>query len=409
VFHLYRAAFSGLPRDVWVLSAAALVNRAGTMVLPFLSLYLTQERGYSAAQAGLLITTYGLGSVGGSYLGGWLSDRVGSVRTQVVSLVGTGLGYLWLMRLGDRAEIAVALFLTSLVSEAFRPAVMAATAERSPEHVQARSFALLRQAVNLGMAIGPPVGGFLALRSYAWIFIADALTCWVAAAVLALTLTRAVPAPPPRGGHVHRRPPWRDGPFLWLMLLVFVMAVAFFQLFTTVPLYFRDAYGLRENAIGLLLGLNAVLILIFEMVLTHWAESRNRLLLVGLGLFLVCAGLGIMPLGTSVAFAALTVAVWTFGEMLSLPLINAVVAGRAGPAHRGRYMGVYTMAFSLAMIVAPGGGAWVYDNLGPDVLWLGIGILAVPLLVGAVALIGPFRHRPEPPLDRSGTDVPVAR
>ena len=383
----YKAAFSGLPRDIWLLSAVLMVNRAGTMVLPFISLYLTQEKGLDVTTAGALLSLYGLGSAIGAWVGGWASDRIGAERALVISLVGSGVLFLWLGFQTDFWAIAISVFALSVVSESFRPACMTAVAQRAPDDLRVRAFALLRLAANLGMGIGPAVGGVLALIDYRLLFVVDAVTCWAAAALMIRIPRSTVEQPVEDEVTVGRdRPPWRDGPFLALLVLVTCLAVSFFQIFSTLPVYFRDVYGFREDMIGLLLGFNAGIIVLFEMVLVHWAERRDRMTVVGIGALLVCLGFGLMPLGATVVFAAFTVVVWTMGEMLALPLLNAVVAERAGSANRGRYMGLYNMAYSIAFIIAPAAGTSVYDHFGPSVLWVAIGGLGVPLLLGSLAL-----------------------
>lgn len=391
----YRSAYAGLPRELWLLSLVLTVNRAGSMVLPFLSLYLTQVRGLPIASAGRILALYGLGAIAGSYAGGWLSDKIGATRTQQIALIGSGCGYMWLSVLEDPGQIGLAVLVLSVFVESYRPAVMADMAERAEEAVRVRAFALLRLAANVGVGIGPAVGGYLALHDYRWLFVADAVTCWLACLMLVLLLeslhgSRREARRSATGGS-----PWRDVPFLLLMSLVVVLASALFQFFSTLPVYYREVYGLREDAIGLLLALNPLIIVLFEMVLIRWVESRGRLTLIGLGSFLTCAGLALMPLGSSVAFVALTIGVWTTGEMLALPMLNAAVADRASPGRRGQYMGLYTMAFSLAFVFAPACGTHVYDTLGPDRLWLGIGVLGAVLWIWALALSRDFRPRPE--------------
>jgi predicted MFS family arabinose efflux permease len=390
----YRSAYAGLPRELWLLSAVLVVNRAGSMVLPFLSLYLTQVRGLPIAAAGKILALYGLGAIAGSYAGGWLSDRIGATRTQQIGLIGSGFGYLWLSVLDDAGQIGVAVLVLSVFVESYRPAVMADMAERAEETVRVRAFALLRLAANVGVGIGPAVGGYLALHSYRWLFLADALTCWLACLMLALMLDPLHGSRRGASGAAAGGSPWRDLPFLLLMSMVIVLASALFQFFSTLPVYYRETYGFREDAIGLLLALNPLIIVLFEMVLIRWVENRGRLALIGLGSFLTCGGLALMPLGSSVAFAAMTIAVWTTGEMLALPILNVVVADRAPPGRRGHYMGIYTMAFSLAFVFAPACGTYVYDTLGPDRLWFGIGVLGAVLWVWALALIRTFRRRP---------------
>jgi predicted MFS family arabinose efflux permease len=382
---IYREAFSGLSRDLWILGIAALVNRSGTMVLPFLSLYLTAERGMSISAAGRLVGIYGAGAVCGAYLGGGLSDRIGAVRAQQLSLVAGGLGLLVIGAVRRPTLIGIALFVVAMLVEAFRPAVMAAFAEHAPGDLKPKAFAFLRLAVNLGVGIGAAVGGALAVYGYRWLFVGDAVTCLAGALLLQKVSAsrRAV-----GGEHETTTPasPFRDLPFLCLLVLVVVMASVLFQIFSTLPLYLREHVGLRENAIGMLISLNAILIVAFEMVLIHLVARRDRMSVVGVGAALLCAGYALMPYHDATWYLAVTVGVWTFGEMLSLPILNVIVAERAGVSVQGRYMGLYATAYALAFIVAPIAGTFVYDRFGPLALWHTIGVVGIGLWLGTVVL-----------------------
>jgi len=390
---IYRRAFAGLPRLVWILAGGALVNRAGTMVLPFLTLYLTQDIGFTVERAGLVVAVFGMGSMAGSVIGGKLSDQLGAVRTQLLSLVLSGAGFLILGQLRSFPVLVVGIFFVSVVSETFRPALMASVALAAPAEVAARAFALIRLAVNLGMTLGPAVGGVLASISYGWLFIVDGLTCWAAAIVLFAALSREALRPEDRASPtVPGESPWRDGPFLVLIGLVFLLAMAFLQVWITFPLYLREYLGLDERAVGLVMALNAVLIVLFEMVLLHAVEHCNRLRVAGIGALLVCVGLGLLPFGTSVGFVVLLTCVWTLGEMLNLPMTNAIVAARASATTAGRYMGAYTLAFASAFVVSPLFGSAVYQRLGPNVLWYGIGMSGLVLLAGYLWLASRFTH-----------------
>ncbi len=391
----YRAAFSGLPRAVWVQGLAALVNRSGTMVLPFMSLYLTTKLGFSVIAAGQVLSVYGVGSIAGSWLGGALSDRVGPVRVQVASLAATGAGFLVLSRLSGRLAVTLAVFGLALVAECFRPALFTAIARGSEAAVRTRSFALVRLAINLGMSFGPAIGGVLAVHHYGWLFVADAATCWAAALVLGLAAPATGDAPrEARTGPGDVRSPWRDGPYLAFLAVMVGLGTVFFQISSTMPLYFRQHYHLAEDSIGLLLAINTVIIVAVEMVLLRALEHRDHLVLAGLGCLLVCAGFGLLPLGSSPAFAALSVVVWTAGEMLSLPFTNSVAASRAPAAASGRYMGAYSLAFSFSFVLAPAIGTAVYEGLGPTALWFGVAATGVVLWAACVRLARWFRPAP---------------
>lgn len=390
----YRAAFSGLPREAWLVSAVVLVNRSGTMVLPFLVLFLTRERGYSVATAGRVLGMYGIGSIIGAYLGGWLSDRIGPTRTQQVSLLGGGAAVLVLGRTHGELALGVTALTVSALSDLFRPACMTAMARACEGQAQARAFALLRLAVNLGMGVGPAVGGFLARQNYAWVFRCDAATSFAAAAVLFWVHGFKDPeTPKPAAGAAESRPPWRDRPYVVLLLLAFVLGCVFFQLFATFPLYAHAHFGIDEAGFGLLLGLNAGLIVVFEMVLIHLLEHRDRMRISAIGAFLICLGFGLMPLSRAYGWAIGCVVVWTVGEMTTLPMLNAIAADRAGAGNRGKYLGAYSTAYSVAFALAPLVGAWAYERIGPDAMWFAVAGIGVALWFSLQALAPSFRSR----------------
>ncbi len=387
IFNAYRSAFTGLPRPVWMLCAAALVNRAGTMVLPFLSLYFTQELAMSALQAGQLLGIFGLGSMLGSYLGGWLSDRIGSVRVQQLSFLGSGFGFLILGQVTSFWGLGLAIGVTATIADSFRPALLASVTHFSPPEVRNRALALVRLAVNLGMAVGPAVGGLLAVRHYGWLFVGDALTCWAAGILLVVAL--GCPGDPATGQD--RRPddqpaailrsPWRDLRFLGFLGLLAVLGIVFFQIWITFPIYMRDFYHFPEPLIGGLMAFNATLIVCFEMVLVKKLEGANPLRVAGIGAALVCLGLAILPLGPGLAVAIFSTMVWTLGEMLVLPMANVITANRADSASLGRYMGAYSLAFGMSFVLAPVIGTTIYDCLAPAALWYGIGLTGGGLLI----------------------------
>jgi predicted MFS family arabinose efflux permease len=390
VARAYRDAFSGLPRDTWMLAAVALINRAGAMVVPFLALYLTKVRGFDAELTGLLLGIWGVGSMVGTTVGGWLTDRIGPQRVELAALIATGLSFWILGLLRSPVSIAASLFLTNACADAFRPANLSHLALTCDPPLRTKALALNRLAINVGVAIGPTVGGFLALIGYRWLFVVDGATCIAAAAFFAVFIRprrmRSLQAGPSAGPHEGAPVSiLKDRVFAACLPLSLVIAAVFLQLFATAPLYLRSEYGFTEDRIGLLFAINPILVVLFEMVLVHHLQRSNPLRWIGLGSLFAGLGLAILPFGRGFPHAALGIVVLTLGEMLESPLLGGFLAGRASESNRGKAMGLYSLSWSLAFVLAPLVVMAVYEHAGPAQLFLGCG--AVSLLVG-LAYVG---------------------
>jgi MFS family permease len=384
----YRAAYSGIPRKIWLICLVILVNRSGHMVLFFIVLYLTKELAFSVTLAGELISLYGLGALAGAYLGGFFSDKIGPLRIQKMSLILNGIGLILLNYVHSAFIIGTLLFLNGIVGEAFRPASSTALAAHSSPAIRTRVFALSRLAVNLGVAIGPTAGGILALYDYSYLFWVDGLTCLMAAGVLFYYFpgTRRFSEKREQDTTVKSLSPVRDYAFLFLLLILLMISMAFFQLYNTWPLYINQVYHLAENMIGYLFGLNALFIIAFEMPLIHRLEKINPLRIMAPGSLFIFAGFALLPFGNSFPYAVLTVVVWTIGEMLVFPLTIAFIANRASDSVRGQYMGMYTLTFSLSFVIAPKLGTYLYEKWSPEHLWFGLGILGIFTYVALIIL-----------------------
>lgn len=384
IYNDYIEAFRGLPRKAWLLALIVLINRSGTMVLFFMTLYLTSQHDFSVAAAGQMISVYGVGSMIGAFLGGWLTDHIGSMRVQSLSLFTTGISFIVLGHVYSPTGIAVMLFVLAIMSESLRPANAAAFAEVCPPEIRSRGFALNRLAINVGVAIGPAIGGFLALISYTYLFWADGLTCILAGFLLLAIFgfqASAHESDTPISEDVARSP-YRDKIYLGVLLLLLLMGMLFVQLFSTWPLYLKDVYALIEDRIGLLLALNAVLVALLEMPLIHKIEKFNIIRTMAIGALFLFTGFAILPIGSSFAYAAFTVIIWSIGEMLVFPLVAGFIANRATDQNRGKYMGLFTFSFALSFVVGPIAGSWVYDSFGADTLWYISGVVGFFVFCG---------------------------
>lgn len=366
-----------LPREMWILFTAVLINRSGTMALPFLALYLTQGRGFTTGDAGLAITFYGAGSMITSPLAGRLSDRLGPLRIMKAALLLSGALLLLFPLAKSFTMILTLAALWAIMSEAFRPASLTIITELVAPEQRRAAFALNRLAINLGMSIGPLVAGFLVLVSYPAIFVVDGVTSILAGIVLVVVPIRvrrqatkaaaesnAISDSPNEPANVLAR-----RTFLQFLLGLLLVDLVFFQIEAAMPLYLVRDLRLSESTYGMMFTLNTLLIIFIEVPLNLAMERWPHNKALALGAFFFGAGFGAMTFATGVFSVGMTVVVWTFGEMIVFPGSAAYVAEVAPVARRGQYMGFYNMTFSLAFAIGPWLGAQILERLGATVLW----------------------------------------
>lgn len=375
LFTLYRNSFSGLSKDIWLLAFVSFVNRSGTMVLPFLTVYLTQELDFSKGRAGVVMGCFGLGSILGTYLGGYLTDRIGYYRVMFWTLFVSGLLFISLAQIRQFEVLCVAVFVLSLVADAFRPANISAASFYSIPANRTRSFSLLRLAVNLGFAVGPAVGGILAgTKGYSWLFWVDGLTCIASAVLLRIFLAEkkeAAHEDPVQQAAIQPGSAYRDKFFLWFIVITTVGAFTFMQLFSTLPVFLKEDFHLNETEIGWLLALNGLMIAALEMPIVYSLESRiaplrviaTGILLIGLSFWVFNLFPHVLPLAVG------AMVIITFGEILNMPFTNSFAVSRSRPENRGQYMALYSMAFSTAHVLAPVIGLKIVELFGYSTLW----------------------------------------
>ncbi|MCJ8166482.1 MFS transporter [Pontibacter sp. E15-1] len=389
VLLLYKNAFGGLSKPAWMMSVVMLINRSGSMVTPFLSIYITDMLGYSLREAGLILSIYGMGSVCGAYLGGWLTDKIGHFRVQFVSLTLGGSLYFLLLNLHQFAYLAAGVFILSLVNDSLRPANAASIAHYAKPENMTRAFSLNRMAINLGFSVGPAVGGMLAALSYRWLFIADGATCIAAGLFFFLYFRKQQghrPAPKvssPTIAPPTTQSPYRDKLFLLFVVLCCSFAVIFFQLFTTLPLYYRQVYALSESRIGLLMALNGMIVFLLEMIFVYLVGERIRKqVLIALGLLLL--GLSFVLLNLTQHHSVLYVSMFllSISEILAMPFMATLTVERSNNVNRGAYMGLYTISYAAAHVIAPFLGTTIIAAYGFATLWWVTGILAALTAVG---------------------------
>lgn len=378
----YRNAYSGLSGQTWLLSMIMLINRSGTMVIPFMTLYLTSPKmGFSIAEAGAVFGLFGAGAFTGAWLGGRMTDKIGFYPVQLITLIGGGLLFFVLGQMKTYPTICIFTYLLSFVNEAFRPANSTAIAFYSKASNRTRSYSLNRLAINLGWAVGSGIGGILAHINYELLFWVDGTTNILAAIIMFLCLRPVGYKPVIKKDTKDfvSRSAYADRTYMIFVIITMLFACCFFQLFTNLPVYLKKDLHFSEPFIGGLMATNGIIIALLEMVLIYKLEGkRANIAYITFGVFLVGTAFLILHIpGPAALIAVSMIIVVTFGEILSMPFMNSYWISRTQDGNRGQYAALYTMAWSAAQTLGPMGGAQLAQYKGFPVLWWAVGGLCI--------------------------------
>lgn len=405
VLQAYRQSFTGLSRETWILSLVLMVNRCGYMAVPFMSLYVTQYLKRPATDAGLIITLFGIGSIAGAAAGGHLTDRFGYRPVQIVSAVVTGVLFLVFAAITHFSTLCLLSIVIAFFAEAFRPANFTAIAAYAAPGTETRSYSLNRLATNIGWAVGTSLGGILASINYHLLFLVDGtINVLAGLAIFAFLPSRS--AIRKTVGKIKRTVagPWQDSWFIKFLLLTTVFSTCFFLMFRVGPLYFKEGWKMDEAVIGIILGLNGVIIALFEMVLVNWLTKKTTslyfvhfgaLMVAGSFLFLV------LPFNIPVILATASVSLFTLGEMFAIPFINTFVVSSSNESNRGQYAAAYTMSWSVAQVIGPSGGFFIAEKIGYVPLWYLLVFLLLFCAAGFRQLYLSVSLRPSPAVQRA--------
>lgn len=370
---IYRKAYLGLSNSVWWLALVMLVNRSGTMVIPFMTVYLTHKLHFSIAEAGFVMAAFGTGAIIGALAGGRLTDKIGFYPVQFWSLFLNGIMFFVLGQMQTLLQIIICIFVLSVVGESFRPANSAAIASYSNEANRTRSYSLNRLAINLGFSVGPALGGILSSISYQWLFIVDGITCIMAALLLRICLPPVTATSKPARVEKKIRSKdsvYKDGTYLQFVFCVFLTAFCFLQLFSLVPVYYKDKVHMNESLIGIVLAMNGLIIAFVEMIMVYKLEGkRHAVFYIGCGSILVGLSFLALSIAATVSIVLLGMLVITTGEMLMFPFINTFWVARSKDHNRGQYAALFTMAFASAHVLAPTVGSQIIKHFGYNTLW----------------------------------------
>ena len=395
LFTRSREAMREYPRQFWVLVGATFIDRlGGALLFPFFTLYLTRKFTIGMTQVGVIFGVFAISSFIGSMIGGALTDRIGRKSMLIFGLAMSAVSSVLMGVIDVLPLFIVVTLLVGILSETGSPAQQALIADLLPEKQRASGFGILRVAFNLAVTIGPVIGGFLASRSYLLLFISDAVTSLITAAVVyfALHETRQKPAadaPEQSMGETFRGyfKVLSDKAYIWFLFASILMVLVYLQMNTTLAVYLRDTHGVSEQGFGYILSLNAGMVVLFQFSVTRWINRYNPLMVMTAGTLLYAIGFAMYGFVGAFSLFLAAMAVITVGEMMVSPVGQAIVARLAPEEMRGRYMAVFSFSWLIPIAIGPFLAGMVMDYWNPDWVWYLAGILGV-LASGAYYWLG---------------------
>lgn len=381
-FQRYLNNFKGFSREIWILTIITFINRAGTMVLPFLSKYLKEDLNFTYGEVGWIMVAFGCGSMLGSWLGGKLSDKIGFYKVMVFSLFTSGIFFFVLQYITSFWGLCFGMFTIMTLADMFRPAMFVSLGAYAKPENRTRSLTLVRLAVNLGFAAGPALGGLIIMGiGYQGLFWVDGSSCVIAILIFALLVKEKKKATQQDAHNsiLEVASVFKDKVF-WIFLFVsFVTAMIFFQLFTALPLYHSEQFGLSEFQTGLLMTLNGLLIFALEMPIVSYFErkQKGKLKIIFWGALMMGFSFYTLLIDFWAGMLIVSMILISIGEIFAFPFSNAFAMSRAPLGHEGRYMALYTMSFSLAHIISSKAGLGIIADYGYQVNWFVMGSFGV--------------------------------
>ncbi|MEO8534852.1 MAG: MFS transporter [Flavobacterium sp.] len=388
----YIKNFSQFSVEVKVLAVTTFINRLGAMVVPFLSKYMLEELHFSYSQIGWVMVFFGIGSFLGTWISGKLSDKIGFYKVMVFSLFTSGFVFILLQFLTTFYSFCFGVLLLTTISDMYRPAMLVSLDTYASKTERTKALSLIRSSVNLGFMFGPLIGGIIiTLSNYTFLFYIDGLTCIFSILLFAFYVKeKKLPYKLnaftflKEGSSIKE-----DKPFLIHLVVTLITGILFFQMFTTLSLYYKEVFNFTSIESGLFLALNGVIILLFELSIVSYVESRNinKLLMVSYGILAMSVSYLFLLIEHSIAALVVMMIFMTIGTMLTFPFANSFVKMRSLKKQEGKFMAVFTMSYSIAHILSTKSGMAIIEKYGYNANWVFLACLGFLGFILAYRLI----------------------
>ena len=377
IFKKLKATYQEYPSKFWVVVAASFVDRVGgTMIFPFFALYITHKFNVGMTQAGLLLGTFSFFSMIGNFIGGALTDRFGRKFMVIFGLVFSALSALSMGFANDLRLFYVLAASVGLLSDIAGPAWQAMIADILPEDKRTDGYGLLRVVANMAWIVGPTIGGFMAARNFLFLFIFDSVCSLITASIIFRLIPETKPEPiagtEPESlfktvlgyGKV-----FTDWLFMAYIAASMLMLLVYLQMYSTLSVFLRDNFGVSPQGYGFILTSSAITVIFFQFWVTRRVKRYPPMLMMALGSAFYVVGFSMYGFVTAYYLFVTAVVVITIGEMIVMPVSQALAANFAPEDMRGRYMAVFGLCWGLPSLVGPTLAGLVLDNLNPRLVW----------------------------------------
>ena len=389
-----QSTYREYPQPFWVLTGATFIDRlGGTLIFPFFALYITQKFDVGMTEAGILFGIWSIASLVGQIVGGALTDRYGRRSIVLFGLTFSALSSVSMGLVEDLATFYLLAGIVGLLSDIAFPAYQAMIADMLPEEKRTDGFAIMRVAANLAWIAGPMIGGILAARSFLLLFVLDAISSLIAAAIVYRLIPETKPEPEEgaegqtfTGTLRGYRLVLRDRLFVAFVVVSMVMTVVYLQLYSTLPVYLRDVHDVPARGYGLLMSVNATTVVILQFWVTRRTDRYLPMLMMALGTVLYMIGFSTYGFGSTFIVFLIAMLVVTFGEMIVIPVSQALATRFAPEDMRGRYMAFFGLAWMAPSIFGHAAAGLIMDNYDPRWVWYLGGILSAVAIAGFLVL-----------------------
>jgi MFS family permease len=393
--------YKGYPSTFKVLVLASFIDLLGGFVLyPFFALYITERFGVGMTEVGLIFAVFGAGNIFGSMVGGALADKYGRRVMIIIGLVVSGIGSIFMGLVDDLNVFYILAASLGLVGNIGGPAREAMVVDLLPKEKQAEGFGIMRIAMNLAVTAGPILGGFLATQSYMWLFLSDAVSSFLTAVIVFVVIPETKPEKPEDKPEesvistiVEYKEVLKDGVFILFLSISVIMVTVYIQMNSTLSVFLRDVHGFPPQGFGLLLSMNALMVVLFQFWITKRISKFAPMKVMAIGALFYVVGFGMYGFISTAFLFFIAMIIITIGEMIVTPIQQTAVASFAPEDKRGRYMAMYGFSWGIPNLFSVLVAGLIMDNIGPNWVWYIAGILSLISVVGFYSLNGVTNKR----------------